>query len=151
MQLILELLLANKDNLPLPEFIVDILIEIYELVVELLNVFKYPFGFNLYVSRDGLDFEPVFLDGLDNRYNYGGRILYVDSEDDLYIGTANPYQGLEVWKAFKCKYNCCNNNNEYDFEAIKEELEKRFIKLRPYKSQIQEFLQPMFTRYNFRK
>ena len=151
MQLILELLLANKDNLPLPEFIVDILIEIYELVVELLNVFKYPFGFNLYVSRDGLDFEPVFLDGLDNRYNYGGRILYVDSEDDLYIGTANPYQGLEVWKAFKCKYNCCNNNNEYDFEAIKEELEKRFIKLQPYKSQIQEFLQPMFTRYNFRK
>lgn len=151
MQLILELLLANKDNLPLPEFIVDILIEIYELVVELLNVFKYPFGFNLYVSRDGLDFEPVFLDGLDNRYNYGGRILYVDSEDDLYIGTANPYQGLEVWKASKCKCNCCNNNNEYDFEVIKEELEKRFIKLRPYKSQIEEFLQPMFTRYNFRR
>lgn len=151
MQLILELLLANRENIPLPSFIVDILIGIYELVVELLNRFKYPFGFNLYVSRDGVDFDPVFLDGLDNRYNYGGRILYVDSECDLYIGTANPYQGLEVWKASRCEYSYCHNYNDYDFEAIKEELEKRFVQLQPYMPQIQEFLQPMLSRYMLKR
>lgn len=149
MQLILELLLANRENIPLPEWIIDILIEIYEIVVELLNRFKYPFGFNLYVSKNGLDFDPVFLHGLDNRYNYGGRILFVDSEDDLYIGTANPFQGLEVLKASQC--GCCNchnyNDNDCDFEVIKEELDMRFRKLQPYIPQIQEFLQPMLSRY----
>lgn len=155
MQLILELLLANRDSLPLPGFIVDILIEIYTLVVELLNIFKYPFGFNLYVSKNGLDFKPVFLDGLDNRYNYGGRILYVDSEDDLYIGTANPYEGLEVWRAYQSQCSEHNskrdNYSQYDFELIKEELEKCFVKLEPYKYEIEEFLQPMLTKYNFRR
>lgn len=147
MQLILELLLANRENIPLPQWIVDILIGIYELVVELLNRFRYPFGFNLYVSKNGVDFDPVFLNGLDNRYNYGGRILYVDSERDLYIGTANPYQGLEVWRASQCGYYYGKNDNDCDFEAIKEELEKRFTTLQPYMPQIQKFLQPMFSRY----
>lgn len=151
MQLILELLLANRQNIPLPGWIVDILIGIYELVVELLNRFKYPFGFNLYVSKNGLDFDPVFLNGLDNRYNYGGRILFVDSEDDLYIGTANPYQGLEVWKASQCGYCYCDDYKEWDLDEIKEELEKGFAKLQPYMPQLQEFLQPMLGRYTVRR
>ena len=148
MQLILELLLANRENIPLPQLIVDILIEIYEIVVELLNRFKYPLGFNLYVSKNGLDFDSVFLDGLDNRYNYGGRILFVDRDNDLYIGTANPYQGLEVWRASQCRHcSDCDNYYDCDFEAIKEELEKGFTKLQPYMAEIQGFLQPMLSRY----
>lgn len=176
MQLILELLLANREELPLSDRIINILIGIYELVVELLNRFKYPFGFDLYVSRNGVDFEPVFLNGLGNRYNYGGRILYVDSEDDLYIGTANPYEGLEVWKALSygnghCNHHCecgsCGywdedhgehdgnanfiNYNEYDFDAMRQELEKEFMKLDLYMDQIREYLQPLFTRYTVKK
>ena len=148
MQLILELLLANRENIPLPQLIVDILIEIYEIVVELLNRFKYPLGFNLYVSKNGLDFDSVFLDGLDNRYNYGGRILFLDRDNDLYIGTANPYQGLEVWRASQCRHcSDCDNYYDCDFEAIKEELEKGFTKLQPYMAEIQGFLQPMISRY----
>lgn len=176
MQLVLELLLANRENLPLPTWIVDILIEIYELVVELLNLLKYPFGFNLYVSRNGVDFKPVFLNGLDNRYNYGGRILYVDSEDDLYLGTANPYQGLEVWKTSSagghggCNNYCDSDNdghwinniyyednvddnyeNDYDFKMIEEEINERFARLEPYMPQVQEFLQPMLSRYTCKR
>ncbi|MCC3868170.1 hypothetical protein [Terrisporobacter mayombei] len=152
MQLILDLLLANRKNIPLPQLIVDILIEIYELVVELLNRYKYQFGFNLYVSENGLDFDSIFLDGLDNRYNYGGRILFVDRDKDLYIGTANPFQGLEVWRASQCRH-CSDFDNYYDldFEEIKKELEKEFTKLQPYMSEIQEFLQPMLSRYTLKR
>lgn len=102
MQSMLEFLLSYKSELPLPPNVINILIKIYKIIVHILNEFKYPFGFNLYKSYDGVNFSPVILDGLGNRYNYGGRVLYVDSLNDLYIGTANPYQGLEVWKYESC-------------------------------------------------
>ena len=102
MQSMLEFLLSYKSELPLPPNVINILIKIYKIIVHILNEFKYPFGFNLYRSYDGVNFSPVILDGLGNRYNYGGRVLYVDSLNDLYIGTANPYQGLEVWKYESC-------------------------------------------------
>ena len=38
------------------------------------------------------------MNGFANKYNYGGRTLFVDSSNTLYIGTANPFQGCEVWK-----------------------------------------------------
>ena len=61
-------------------------------------MFSSPFGFSLYSSSDGIHFDPVFLDGFNNRYNYGGRILFVDSQNDLYIGTANPFYGCQLWR-----------------------------------------------------
>ena len=54
MELILNTLLANKLALSelLGEEIAELLIKIFESVVKFLNKFKYPFGFDLYVSVD---------------------------------------------------------------------------------------------------
>ncbi|AYE34624.1 hypothetical protein [Clostridium septicum] len=112
-ELILDLILANRDLLEaeLGIVIVEALIRIFELAVRILNEKNYPFGFNLYVSDDGIHFDLAIRKGLCNRYNYGGRILYVDKCNDLYIGTANPYQGCEVWRTdnvLPC-YPCYSN------------------------------------------
>ena len=55
------------------------------------------YGFDLWSTRDGLDWSLLTRNGLGNPYNYGARSLFSSSEDDLYLGTANPFQGLEVW------------------------------------------------------
>ena len=100
MEVILTTLLANRAALIglIGETLTKILIEIYKSVVEILRLIRYPVGFDLYVSDDGINFNTVFLNGLNNPNNYGGRILYPDGNRSLYIGTANPFQGCEVWK-----------------------------------------------------
>ncbi|MDF2822162.1 MAG: hypothetical protein K0R15_2610 [Clostridiales bacterium] len=55
------------------------------------------FGFDLFRTIDGRRFEPQTLDGFDNRYNYGARNLFAASDGHLYLGTANPFEGCEVW------------------------------------------------------
>ncbi|MPM87825.1 hypothetical protein SDC9_134925 [bioreactor metagenome] len=55
-------------------------------------------GCDLWKTCDGVHWVPVSLNGLGNRYNYGIRTLFVSSEGTLYLGTANPFQGCEVWE-----------------------------------------------------
>ncbi len=100
MEVILTTLLANREALYeiIGVLITDILIEIYLSVVEILRAIHYPIGFDLYVSGDGVNFKPVTLNGLNNPNNYGGRMLFVDKYYGLYLGTANPFQGCEVYK-----------------------------------------------------
>jgi len=131
MEVILTTLLANRSALEqlISPALTKLLIEIYEGIVQLLRLIKYPGGFDLYVSDDGVNFSPVFLDGLANPKNYGGRILFVDSNKNLYIGTANPIEGCEVWRVkdigywdlFLCDDNHYNNiwkSNEAIIEKI---------------------------------
>ena len=59
-------------------------------------------GDYIYVSEDGKHFELIFLNGLNNRYNYGGRMLFVDSCDDLYIANKSIFTRVN-WKIF-CKF-----------------------------------------------
>ncbi|HVP10481.1 MAG TPA: hypothetical protein VMV94_04740, partial [Phycisphaerae bacterium] len=55
-------------------------------------------GADLYKSPDGVTWYAVTLDGLGNVGNYGFRTM--KSQDGyLYLGTANPYDGLEIWRA----------------------------------------------------
>jgi hypothetical protein len=54
-------------------------------------------GFDLYKSKDGIHWEPITLNGLDNPHNYGARVLFPSTNGLLYLGTANPFDGLEVW------------------------------------------------------
>lgn len=54
-------------------------------------------GFDLWKTEDGIRWEPVSLNGFDNPFNYGVRILFASSEGKLYVGTANPFEGCEVW------------------------------------------------------
>jgi hypothetical protein len=100
MEVILTTLLANRAALEqmIGSAITNLLIGIYMAVVAILRQIRYPIGFDLYMSEDGINFQSVVLRGLNNPNNYGGRILYVDSDDGLYLGTANPFQGCEVWE-----------------------------------------------------
>jgi hypothetical protein len=51
----------------------------------------------LFVSENGIDFEPVTVDGFGDPCNYGGRVL-VSSDHGLYVTTANPFNGGQVWR-----------------------------------------------------
>ena len=53
-------------------------------------------GADLWKTEDGIHWWPVTLNGFDNPDNYGFRNMVSGS---LYVGTANPFQGCEIWKA----------------------------------------------------
>jgi hypothetical protein len=54
-------------------------------------------GADLYKTQDGVNWFPVTVDGLGDVGNYGFRVMRsVGSE--FYIGTTNPFDGLEVWR-----------------------------------------------------
>ena len=56
-----------------------------------------PAGFDLFVSEDGKTFQPVTVDGFGDPSNYGGRVL-VSSSHGLFVTTANPFNGGQVWR-----------------------------------------------------
>jgi len=58
-----------------------------------------PSGFDLYYTSDGINFDPVTKNGFGDKYNYGGRTVRTTPADDaMFIGTANPFYGCQVWK-----------------------------------------------------
>jgi hypothetical protein len=65
-----------------------------------------PSGFDLYVTEDGVNIQPITRDGgfgeifggTGDRYNYGARTLVSASDGNLYLGTSNPFYGCQVWK-----------------------------------------------------
>jgi len=65
-----------------------------------------PAGFDLYVTPDGVNILPItrnggfgeLFGGTGDRYNYGARTLVSASDGNLYLGTANPFKGCQVWK-----------------------------------------------------
>ncbi len=67
----------------------------------------YFFGADLWKTTDGIHWEPVTLNGFGNPENYGIRTMLSEPvalsglQNSLYIGTANPFGGLEVWRALK--------------------------------------------------
>ncbi len=73
----------------------------YELWIEhlLKSLKNYPqsFGSDLMYSDDGERFSFLNRDGLGNVNNYGIRNMLSASDGKLYMGTANPYDGCEVW------------------------------------------------------
>lgn len=99
MEVILDGLLANREALNnlIGEEVTSIIIFIYQAIIRILNFIRYPYGFDFYESKDGIHFRPVFKNGICNPGNYGGRTLFVDSCNHLYLGTANPFQGCEVY------------------------------------------------------
>lgn len=54
-------------------------------------------GFDLWKSENGKVWIPVSLNGFGNPKNYGARNLFSSENDHLYLGTANPFEGCEVW------------------------------------------------------
>jgi len=63
-----------------------------------LNLWN-PAGFDLYCTEDGKAWFPVSLDGFGDPFNYGVRVLKTNPDNgDLYLGTANPFYGCQVWR-----------------------------------------------------
>lgn len=55
-----------------------------------------PMGGDLYRTADGVQWEPIFLDGLGNPDNHGIRTLE-STPSGLFVGTENPFTRLEVY------------------------------------------------------
>ena len=68
-------------------------------------------GFDLLRTSDGENFEIVTDSGFDDKYNYGGRSL-VATENGLYIGTANPFFGAQLWRLTEDSKNTDPNPDE---------------------------------------
>ena len=101
-----DIALLNKDIIvdKYDEDIYNLIIKIYDTVLYLFKRFGYPKGFDLYASPNGIKFEPLNLTGITTSNNYGGRILMEGKDGDLYIGTANPFDGCEVLRTDKCSF-----------------------------------------------
>jgi hypothetical protein len=54
-------------------------------------------GADLYRSLDGTHWAPVFTRGLGNPDNFGLRTMN-SASGRLYLGFANPFDGLEIWR-----------------------------------------------------
>ena len=54
-------------------------------------------GFDLLVSSDGVNFKAITTNGFNDKYNHGVR-GFVSTEEGLFIGTANPFYGTQLWK-----------------------------------------------------
>jgi hypothetical protein len=61
-----------------------------------LDMFNPP-GFDIHCSDDGVNFYPYITDGLEDGTNYGGRVLLADERYGLFVLTANPFNGCQVW------------------------------------------------------
>jgi len=67
-------------------------------LTELIEKFVENFGGgDLWKSPDGIHWTPVTLNGFNNPHNYGIRRL-LSTPDGLYVGTANPFEGCEIWR-----------------------------------------------------
>jgi len=54
-------------------------------------------GFEIFKTADGENYEVVTNDGFGDKYNYGARTLLA-TDKGLYIGTANPFYGTQLFR-----------------------------------------------------
>lgn len=80
---------------------------------ELIHNFVYYFGCNFYaqqcengfdllVSNDGVNFDAITRDGFGDFSNHGLRTI-CSTEYGVYMGTANPYYGTQLWRMYSDK------------------------------------------------
>ena len=54
-------------------------------------------GFDMYVTSDGETFSTITKNGFNDPYNHGLRV-FATGADWMAIGTANPFNGTQLWK-----------------------------------------------------
>ena len=135
METLRNVALLNKDLIisRVGGNIYNLILKLYDAVLYLFDKFYYPKGFDFYVSFDGVHFKALDLSGLGNPNNYGGRMLMVD-DYELYVGTANPFDGCEVLRTNERAFdymlrdklrNRCNNGIEnymHEIQSICDEI-----------------------------
>lgn len=129
---ILNTIINNKEHYikNVGEENYETIIKSYSKILYLLRKYKYPKGFDIYTSKDGCHFKPEILSGFNNPCNYGGRTLLVSCDNKLYLGTANPYCGCEVWKGDYINSNYSTNKAKCYFYNISK-LNTELIKIYP--------------------
>lgn len=72
----------------------------YVVLYKLIPIFPSGWfgGFDLYKSTDGINWSVISTNGFENPENYGARLLFESTNGHLYLGTANPFEGCEVWE-----------------------------------------------------
>ena len=75
-------------------------------------------GFDLYVTKDGENYTELTLNGFHDKFNFGGRTL-VANEDGLYIGTANPFYGAQVWRITEVEEDAPNSIVEFFAKIVR--------------------------------
>jgi hypothetical protein len=70
---------------------------ILELLATVDQLNTNPAGFDLFVTQDGANFEPITQNGFNDAFNYGGRTILSTSEGVM-VGTANPFYGCQVYR-----------------------------------------------------
>jgi hypothetical protein len=88
--------LGNPANYAMPDNSYPVM-QIARAVIMSLSTFPFAMGADLYRSSNGKEWEKVVANGLGNPCNYGVRTLLASADGNLYLGTANPFQGCEVW------------------------------------------------------
>ena len=114
-RIFLDYIEAFLDNLIAKELVDETTKNNIILGIQLLNVLNdNPAGADLYVTSDGSNWSPVSLDGFEDKYNYGVRTLKATVRG-LFLGTANPFYGFQVWKVTEDEVeNCVITNSVND-------------------------------------
>lgn len=98
---VFSMILAGTDMNKLAECNVGLWLK---ALTHSLKYYPHSYGFDMLTSDDGYHFCKMSIDGFRNNENYGIRNLVEGSDGNLYIGTANPTQGCEVWVGSE---GCC--------------------------------------------
>ncbi|MCC6795430.1 MAG: hypothetical protein IT366_09950 [Candidatus Hydrogenedentes bacterium] len=88
----LPTLIAFIQTGEIPEDVDDLPLE-YEQWYKLTQA-----GADIFKTQDGVNWFPVTIDGMGNRTNYGWRTMESTPDGYLYLGSANPSDGLEIWR-----------------------------------------------------
>lgn len=101
--------LAQSENIEVTgnsAFLKGIMEDFFRYLGQIVfNAGKGVWGFDLWKTKNGEEWVPVTLNGMGNNYNYGVRKLFLSENGDLYLGTANPIQGCEVWRKKDPRYD----------------------------------------------
>ena len=57
----------------------------------------YRVGDSVVRALDGVNFEEITDNGFGDPYNHGLRV-FATTEDYMFIGTANPFMGTQIWR-----------------------------------------------------
>lgn len=72
-------------------------IENYMLISDVCANHTSPGG-EVWCTENGVDWEPITINGFNDKYNHGIRTFALGDDGSFYMGTANPYYGAQLWK-----------------------------------------------------
>ena len=95
-----ELLLKNKELLSqlMDEKLLDAIILFVKLQIMILSKIRNQMGFDFYVTEDGINYSIIDTTGFHDPQNYGIRNIFISDDNTMYIGTANPFSGCNVYR-----------------------------------------------------